>query len=103
MPDSSDFMPLYEFVLEQGANTDAGFIAELRAFHEAFINPDKRRLRTHQFCTVTGIPYPRVRNALSMASYYTKTPSRAIHLLSPSGVRDLTSELARTLATACND
>ena len=66
-----------------------------------FINADKRRLRAHQFGTVTGIPYPRVRNALLMAAYSTKTPSTSIHMVSPYDVRQLADPSWSGLRTVC--
>ena len=46
---SNSFLPLLQFVVEQGGNRQHGFVQPLVEFHQLFVNPRVRRLRETQF------------------------------------------------------
>ena len=66
---SNSFLPLLQFVVEQGGNRQHGFVQPLVEFHQLFVNPRVRRLRETHFRVVCSLPSPRLRLALLKAAY----------------------------------
>jgi hypothetical protein len=69
LADSAAFLPLLQFVLEQGAGGKNAFVDPLVAFHQLFVNPRSRRLRESHFRVVCQLKFPRLRLVLLKAAY----------------------------------
>ena len=69
LADSAAFLPLLQFVLEQGAGGKHAFVDPLVVFHQLFVNPRSRRLRESHFRVVCQLKYPRLRLVLLKAAY----------------------------------
>ena len=66
---TSSFLPLLQFVVEQGGNNKHGFVESLVEFHQLFVNPRVRRLREAHFRVVCALPSPRLRLVLLKVAY----------------------------------
>ena len=69
LAETAAFLPLLQFVLEQGGVGMNAFVDPLVDFHHLFVNPRVRRLRESHFRVVCGVPQPRLRLALLKAAY----------------------------------
>ena len=69
LAETAAFLPLLQFVLEQGGGGTNAFVDPLVDFHHLFVNPRVRRLRESHFRVVCGVPQPRLRLALLKAAY----------------------------------
>ena len=68
LAESSGFLHLFRFVLEQGGNGQDSVLEPLYEYHEKFVNPRVRRLREHHFKDVLAVDDPWLRLALLQAA-----------------------------------
>ena len=100
---TSSFLPLLQFVVEQGGNNKHGFVESLVEFHQLFVNPRVRRLREAHFRVVCALPSPRLRLVLLKVAY--GCPASAlrdgwIDYFGPQHVSKIMSKHAKAFALA---
>ena len=103
LAETAAFLPLLQFVLEQGCGGTNAFVDPLVDFRHLFVNPRARRLRESHFRLVCGVQQSRLRLALLKAAY--GRPVSAIrdgwiYYLGSGAILQLTSKRADVLELA---
>jgi hypothetical protein len=91
-----DFLELYRYVIDAGSGS-AGFLPDLRAFHERFVDPKVRRIRLSDFAIMNMLPVDMpylkiagIKHAYACDAKYVR--HGFCEVLSPKAVRDVVSK-----------